>query len=249
MSVKKRKIKIFVYILSAIAIVLIAVSFISKSNLRIKHQITDKNIVENDLDIVYGSDSARITVFMYSSYNCHFCTKFLNETYPQLKDEYIDSGKVRFVIKLVEFSKDEYLINSIKTAVCINKFGDFEMLNKLLLTDPSVVYTKEFNEVIDEFIEKDSFVAECMLSGEADSYILSNVLEFKDLKLTGTPSFIVKKKQTQGKPIKYEMNRFFYNRFKHRGVKPTGGDKIFKGYKDYNTFKNVIEKELSNNLN
>ncbi|NJO89654.1 MAG: thioredoxin domain-containing protein [Chloroflexia bacterium] len=42
---------------------------------------------EKDLDIVYGSDKALLTVFMFSSYECKFCTNFLTESLPLLKKE------------------------------------------------------------------------------------------------------------------------------------------------------------------
>ncbi len=148
-------------------------------------------IAVNNLDIVYGSDSAPLTVFLYSSYSCVFCRKFFNEAYPTLKKEYIDTKKIRLVVKLIELTNDKRMFNGLKTAVCINKYGNFDKLDKLLLTEPKVVYTKEFDMVVEEFIEKDIFIAECMISGEAENYLLKNKSDFKNNNLTGTPTYII----------------------------------------------------------
>lgn len=174
-----------------------------------------ENIVfENDLDIVYGKDSTDITIFMFSSYNCVFCRKFFENVFPALKDEYMNSGKVKLVVKLVALERNAPVVHSLMLAVCINKFGDFRKLNELLLKEPKVVYTDKFMAVKNELIEKDEFVAECMLSGESEKYILRNIVDFRRLKCTGTPTFVI-------------------------------NNKIYKGYRDYNEFKEIVEKELA----
>ena len=44
-------------------------------------------------------DNASVTIIEFSSYECPFCKKFFNETLPQLKEEYIATGKVKFVYR------------------------------------------------------------------------------------------------------------------------------------------------------
>jgi protein-disulfide isomerase len=172
------------------------------------------SLQEKDLDIVYGSDKAALTVFMFSSYECKFCTNFLTESLPLLKKEYIETNKVKLIIKLVDISNNSYIINSLKLAVSINECGNFEPIDKLLQSEPSVVYSDEFMQLTEDFIEQDQHIEEYMLSGIAESYIITNYKDFKALALTGTPTFII-------------------------------NNKIYKGYKDYESFKNKIEKELN----
>ena len=197
-------------------IILVLVLFlIEKKNKTNKR--TTVELTKSDLDIVYGADTANITIYMFSSYECVFCRKFFNEVFPTLKKEFIDTGKIRLVVKLVDLTGNEDITNSLKLAVCINKYGNFDKLNQLLLLDPKVVYTNEFNDVLDDLVQKDEFVAECMYGGESEKYILKNLALFKMLGCTGTPTFVVNKH-------------------------------IYKGYRDYENFKKLIEKELANAL-
>jgi protein-disulfide isomerase len=191
LEVKLKKISFLVFVLLAIIFAIVAYKlFINKGFFK-KNQRTEIEIYERDLDIKYGSDTADLTIFLYSSYNCSFCRKFFTKVYPALKTEYIDKGKVKLVVKLLDFSNNESVENSLKLAVCINKYGNFEKLNELLIAEPKVIYTDEFASIIDEFIEKDEFVAECMLGGESNNYILKNRIDFKNLNLTGTPTFVI----------------------------------------------------------
>lgn len=192
------KITFSVYIILAISIVTIVIMFLGESSLFKKGQRIKSEIYENDLDIIYGTDSASLTIFLFSNYSCSFCRKFFTSVYPQLKKEYIDNGKVKLVVKPIALTNNESVINSLKIAVCINKYGNFEKLNELLFVEPNVVYTDEFNNVVDELIEKDIFIAECMYGGESETYIARNLIDFKRLRCTGTPTFIINNKIYKG---------------------------------------------------
>ncbi|WP_238254868.1 thioredoxin domain-containing protein, partial [Methylorubrum podarium] len=55
-------------------------------------------------DVVLGSPDARVTIVEYASLTCGHCAAFHRETYPELKRRYIDTGKVRFILR--EFPLD-----------------------------------------------------------------------------------------------------------------------------------------------
>jgi protein-disulfide isomerase len=194
-----------------IIVSLLAFFLNSKFGFTEKNKSIETSISTNDLDIVFGVDSAHLTIFLYFRYDCVFCQKFFTEVFPQLNADYIKNGKVKLVLKVLELNNDEYVLNSLKTAVCINKYGDLEKLHQLLLTDPNVVYTNEFREVTEGFVEKDIFIAECMLGGKAELYITANALEFKQLGLTGTPTFIINKTIYKGFMKYNELKRLIEN--------------------------------------
>src|ERR1039458_480918 len=40
--------------------------------------------------------NATVTVIQYGDYQCPYCEAFFQNTWPQLKAEYVDTGKIRF---------------------------------------------------------------------------------------------------------------------------------------------------------
>ncbi len=48
---------------------------------------------------VLGDKDAKVTIFEYSDYECPFCRRHDMQTFPQIKSEYIDTGKVKYVAK------------------------------------------------------------------------------------------------------------------------------------------------------
>jgi len=55
--------------------------------------------VDEDDDAVMGVEDAPILMVEFSDYQCPFCRKFYNETLPQIKENYIDTGLVKFVYR------------------------------------------------------------------------------------------------------------------------------------------------------
>lgn len=55
-------------------------------------------------DHVMGDANAPVTVIEYASLTCSHCAHFATTTFPELKKKYIDTGKVRFILR--EFPLD-----------------------------------------------------------------------------------------------------------------------------------------------
>lgn len=54
-------------------------------------------------DIPLGDSDAPLTVIEYASFTCPHCAHFHEDTFPQVKENYIDTGKVRFILREVYF--------------------------------------------------------------------------------------------------------------------------------------------------
>jgi protein-disulfide isomerase len=46
-----------------------------------------------------GREDAPVTVIKYASMTCPYCKRFMAEVFPTFKKEYIDTGKVRFILR------------------------------------------------------------------------------------------------------------------------------------------------------
>lgn len=56
-------------------------------------------------DLFLGDESAPLTIYEYASFTCPHCAAFHKDVFPQLKAEYIDTGKVRFAQRDVYFDQ------------------------------------------------------------------------------------------------------------------------------------------------
>ena len=67
-------------------------------------------------DMVMGSDKASVTVIEYASMTCPHCAHFQETTFPALKKNYIDTGKVRYIFR--EFPLDSLAAAAFMLARC-----------------------------------------------------------------------------------------------------------------------------------
>lgn len=56
-------------------------------------------------DMAMGPADAKVTVVEYASYTCPHCAHFDADVMPQIKANYVDTGKIRFVYREVYFDK------------------------------------------------------------------------------------------------------------------------------------------------
>lgn len=76
-------------------------------------------------DIILGDPDAPVTVIEYSSMTCSHCASFHTGTLPKLKEQYIDTGKVKFIMR--EFPLDNLAGAASMLARCVadDKFYPF----------------------------------------------------------------------------------------------------------------------------
>jgi protein-disulfide isomerase len=48
---------------------------------------------------VYGKANAKVTIVEFSDFQCPFCARYANDTFPQIEREYIETGRVRYVFR------------------------------------------------------------------------------------------------------------------------------------------------------
>lgn len=83
-------------------------------------------------DIVLGDEDAKVTVVEYASVTCPHCGSFHVNTWPEFKEKYVDTGKVKFIMREVYF--DKFGLWAGMTARCGGEAGYYPMMDTFLKT-------------------------------------------------------------------------------------------------------------------
>ena len=81
-------------------------------------------------DMVLGSDKAPVTVIEYASASCPHCARFNNEVFPAFKAKYIDTGKVRYVLREFITPPEQVAVTGFITARCAGRDKYFTVVDK-----------------------------------------------------------------------------------------------------------------------
>ena len=79
-------------------------------------------------DMVLGDPNAPVELIEYASFTCPHCATFHANQYPQLKAEFIDPGRIKFVYREVYFDRPGLWASMIARCDPIRFFGVAEML-------------------------------------------------------------------------------------------------------------------------
>jgi protein-disulfide isomerase len=151
----------------------------------------------------YGTSEAPVKVMEISDFGCGYCRRFTEETFPRLKELYVDAGLVEW--KFIPFVLGMFP-NGLEAATAGECAGEqdkfFVMKARLFGTqsgwrnsdDP---YTFFSNLASEEGLDVDRF-NQCVQGGWRDNQIMNNIRLGQQTGVRGTPLFLVDGRQIPG---------------------------------------------------
>ncbi len=97
---------------------------------------TAVNVKVDATDPVLGNPNAKVTVVEFADYQCPFCEKFYTDTFSQIKKDYVDTGKIKFVFKNLAFLGKEST-DAANAAMCAKEQNKFWEYHDKLFTSQS----------------------------------------------------------------------------------------------------------------
>ena len=167
----------------------------------IANETSALNITENDF--IIGDENAPITIIEYASMSCSHCADFHTKTLPDLKTEFIDTGKVRMVFRDYPFNYPALLGSMMMR--CIPGDVRYDYMNALYQLQPNWVNRdpkitkKELYKIMQSGgMTKDEFDT-CYGDLDNENLILEGVMAAqKDFNIKSTPSFVINGNLVEG---------------------------------------------------
>jgi protein-disulfide isomerase len=160
--------------------------------------VFSENYKENIyLDMVKGNSDAKVTIVEYASFTCPHCATFHKEIFPQLREKYIDTGKVKFIYREVYFDAPGLWGGLLARCVGPEKyFGIVDLLYKKQSKWASGSTEKEIlNELFSigrQVGMEDEQINKCMQNKEKSLKLIDAYLENSKIdKITSTPSLVI----------------------------------------------------------
>ncbi len=189
-------------------------------------------MVENDAlkispsEFILGDRDAAVTFIDYASMSCPHCASFYDEAFDDLKEEYIDTGKVRFVYR--DFPLNQPSLTAAAISICrAYEFdednraqGYHDFVKTMYNTQNSWIFKEDYSEklvsiAVLEGMDKD-LAKKCAKDTQIyDQILQARIIAAKELEIQSTPTFFINGKRVQGfvgyKKIKelidYELNK------------------------------------------
>ena len=159
-----------------------------------------------DDDHALGSKDAPITMIEFASLTCPHCAHFHNDILPQIKANYIDTGKVRLVFR--SYPLDQPALKAAELAECVSPLTYFPMVALLFKEQGDWAHGDKPLDALAKIaagagIDQTKFQA-CMDDKTISERIISRAQEGQDkFGVESTPTFFVNGRKIQG-AVPYE---------------------------------------------
>ena len=164
-------------------------------------------------ELVLGKEDAPITVVEYASMTCGHCANFHNKVFPAVKEKYIDSGKVRFVMR--EFPLDKLAVAASMLARCAGGDKTFPLISALFAKQDEWAFVRS-NPVPELFklAKQAGFTQESFDKCLTDQKLMDDIVKIRsraadNFGVGSTPTFFVNGKKMTGAPTIEEFDKAF----------------------------------------
>jgi protein-disulfide isomerase len=164
-----------------------------------------------------GEKTAKVTIVEFSDFQCPFCGRYATQTMPQLLDEYVKTGRVRYVFR--NFPMDQLHPLAEKAAeasVCAADQGKFWEAHDRFFKNQQALDAKEMQgHAVVLGLDAPKF-QQCLDSGKYTSRVKADVAEGQKYNVRGTPSFFfgTEMKDSKLKAVKFLSGALPFQDFK-----------------------------------
>ncbi len=151
---------------------------------------------------VLGNKNAKVTIVEFSDYECPYCGKFYTETWPSIKSQYVDAGKVLFVYKdfpLSSLHSDAQ--KAAESARCVREqLGDkgYWAMHDKLFSGQSSFSVDNFKKWARSVGANGSKFDSCLDSNKYETAVKNEAAVGAKLGVRGTPTFFINDEMVVG---------------------------------------------------
>ncbi|MCL6096622.1 MAG: DsbA family protein [Patescibacteria group bacterium] len=143
-----------------------------------------------------GSKDAKVKIVEFGDFRCPFCDRFFKDTEPQIKKDYIDTGKAVFYFRHYQFLGDASVVAG-NASECANeqgKFWDFHNYfydNQPSESDTSMYTTDKLTQIAGTLGMNTNQFSSCLSSKKYDKNVQDDLAAGQKAGVTGTPTVFI----------------------------------------------------------
>jgi protein-disulfide isomerase len=161
-------------------------------------------------DRILGSPTAPITIVEYASMTCPHCAHFSEEVLPEIKKKWIDTGKVKWVLR--DFPLDDEAVHASMIARCAPHDRFYAFIDTFFADQANWAAAPDYQAALSRLAElggmsKDQVEA-CLKDETLRNQVLnSRLVAANQLGVNATPTFFVNGTKFTGAPTAEEFNK------------------------------------------
>lgn len=138
-----------------------------------------------------GSSSAPVMVVEFTDYQCPFCRRFVHSTFPMLKRDFIETGKVHWQVRDLPLDFHSDARKAAQSVLCAREQDKFWKLRDSLFRNNANLSVDNIKTYASELKLDMSAFNTCFDSNKYMDVIDRDIATARELRITGTPTFLI----------------------------------------------------------
>ena len=152
-------------------------------------------------DVWLGAKDAKVTIIEYASMTCSHCAAFHKNTWPALKERYVDTGKVRFTLR--EFPLDPLATAAFMLARCDGNDKYYPVTDLLFDRQSAWAFVQKPLDALQQMMRQAGFSQEKFEGCLKDQKLYDAVVAVRKraeekFKVNSTPTFFINGQRHSG---------------------------------------------------
>jgi len=153
--------------------------------------------VSVNLEGAHSIGSGDVLMVEYSSASCPFCARYHSDTFPSIKSEFIDSGKITYVYK--HFIRNDVDLLAANAMECAGEQGKFfEYMDLVYVNQNLLGQTASYITWAEQLALDVASFSTCFEEGRYSAKASANTQEGQLNGITGTPGFLINNRLIAG---------------------------------------------------
>ena len=162
--------------------------------------VNDNVKLANVTGYVLGKADAPLTMVEFTDLQCPFCRQFHTQAFEQIKKEYIDTGKLRYISR--DFPLDSihpYALAAARASRCAADQGKFWEMRHAILVNNATLSNEVFATFAGDLKMNVNTFKTCTAdTAKFQAEIQKDLTEGSGVGIQGTPSFVIGKTSANG---------------------------------------------------
>ncbi len=145
-------------------------------------------------DLIMGNPDAPVTLIEYASLTCPHCAVFHEEVFPAIKEQYIATGKVRFIYR--NFTRDSADLAVGMLTRCLGPENAFELMEIFFTRQRQWAFSDDPKTEISAIARQQAGIGRtdfdaCLANAELQNNLVEMLKQGQSEGVQGTPTFFV----------------------------------------------------------
>lgn len=138
-----------------------------------------------------GKKEATIGIVEFSDYECPYCAKHYKNVLPKLREQYIDKGRVKYVMKDYPLEFHAHAKKASLAARCAGEQGQYWEMHNAIFDGQGIASDELINKIADQNKMNLTALHKCLDDPAQLANIEADIALGNKLGVNGTPAFLV----------------------------------------------------------